>query len=399
MYALEVGGRLRTLRSALLVALLVAAAPQLAVAKEDRSEEDAAADAATAAEVADSAAPEVAPVAGPPPFEITGFVDGYSAYGFNGRGADSALRAFDSKTDQFSFAVLEVALEQKPGADRRVGFRADLNFGPTADSVHAFEPGDKDTFKAFEQAYVSYLTRVGGGLQIDVGKFVTPHGAEVIEAKDDWNYTRGLLFTWAIPFYHVGLRASLPVGDKVTVSGLLVNGWNNAVENNDRKTLGLSVVGKPTGSLTLAQNLMAGPELADDNQSQRFLSDTLVSWTVTPTFSLMANYDYGRDENGAAPTATWSGVALYARVQLTEAWALAPRLEWFEDRDGFATGTAQTLEEVTLTSELKLAGGLLSRLEYRRDISDVELFDKSRGRSKSQDTLTLGLVYAFGASL
>ena len=39
----------------------------------------------------------------------------------------------------------------------------------------------------------------------------------MIEAKDNWNYTRGLLFTWAIPFYHVGVRATLPVGERVTV--------------------------------------------------------------------------------------------------------------------------------------------------------------------------------------
>jgi hypothetical protein len=347
------------------------------------------------------ASPGVAAADEPPPFEITGFVDGYSAYGFNRPGGvDSSLRAFDAKNEQFSFAVLEVALEQKPAVERRVGFRADLNFGPTADLVHAFEPGDKDSFKAFEQAYVSYLSPAAGGLQVDLGKFVTPHGAEVIEAKDNWNYTRGLLFSWAIPFYHVGVRAALPMGDKVTLTGFLVNGWNNAVENNGRKTFGLSAMVKPTGSLTLIQNVMTGPETADDDGSDRLLADTVVSWTVTPTLSLMANYDYGRDENGAGPSATWQGVALYARVQVTDAWALSPRVEWFEDEDGFATLTPQTLQEVTLTSELRLAGGLLTRLEYRHDVSDVKFFDDDQGgKSRSQDTLTLGFIYAFGTSL
>ena len=28
----------------------------------------------------------------------------------------------------------------------------------------------------------------------------------MIEAKDNWNYSRSLLFALAIPFYHVGVR-------------------------------------------------------------------------------------------------------------------------------------------------------------------------------------------------
>jgi hypothetical protein len=335
----------------------------------------------------------------PPGVEITGFVDAYSAYAFSSLEGDVPLRAFDAEQDQLTLAVVEVAFERKAVATSRVGFRLDFDFGPTANVVNSFEPDDEDTFRALGQGYLSYLAPVGGGLQIDAGKFVTPLGAEVIEAKDNWNYTRGLLFAWAIPFYHVGLRASLPVGDKVTVAGFLVNGWNNAVENNDRKTFGLGATLRPNGALTLVQNVMVGPELAGDDTSQRLLSDTTLVWNATSRLSLMANYDYGRDENGGGPTATWSGLALYARLQLGEAWALAPRVEWFDDADGFATGTVQTLREVTLTGELKLPGGLLTRLEYRRDSSDVELFADGGRLRDSQDTLTLGVVYAFAASL
>ena len=43
-----------------------------------------------------------------------------------------------------------------------------------------------------------------GKVQWDAGKFVTPIGAEVIESQDNWNYTRSILFGYAIPFYHLG---------------------------------------------------------------------------------------------------------------------------------------------------------------------------------------------------
>ena len=39
---------------------------------------------------------------------------------------------------------------------------------------------------------------VGRGLTLDVGKFVTQHGAEVIESKDNWNYSRSFMFALAI---------------------------------------------------------------------------------------------------------------------------------------------------------------------------------------------------------
>jgi len=39
---------------------------------------------------------------------------------------------------------------------------------------------------------------------------VTPAGAEVVESKDNWNYSRGLLFAWAIPYFHFGRAPNTP---------------------------------------------------------------------------------------------------------------------------------------------------------------------------------------------
>ena len=78
---------------------------------------------------------------------------------------------------------------------------------------------------------------MGKGLQVDIGKFVTPAGAEVIETKDNWNYSRGLLFSYAIPYYHFGMRAKYAFNDKYALTGFFVNGWNNVVDNNSGKDL------------------------------------------------------------------------------------------------------------------------------------------------------------------
>lgn len=327
--------------------------------------------------------------------ELSGFVDFYYGYNFNRPSGDAQLRNFDTKHNQFGFNLAELALEKLSSRESRLGFRTDLDFGPTTEMVNAAEPGRPAILKYIQQAYLSYLVPAGNGLQIDVGKFVTPHGAEVIETKDNWNYSRSLLFALAIPYYHFGVRATYPLNDKFTVAGYVVNGWNNVVENNHRKTVGVQATEKPTARLTLMQSYMTGAEQADNDRDNRHLWDTTASYKVSPALSLMVNYDYGMDRVAGARV-HWQGIAGYARWQANQWLAIAPRFEWYNDHDGFTTGTQQTVKELTLTSEHKLRAGLLTRLEYRKDYSNKEFFVRPVDRLvKFQSTITFGFVYSF----
>ena len=87
----------------------------------------------------------------------------------------------------------------------------------------------------------------------------------------------------------------------------------------------------------------------------------------------MANYDYGHDRPGGVPV-WWSGIAGYIKYAPNDKWAFATRGEWFNDHDGFETGTAQHLSEFTFTLQRMLAGKLMSRLEFRRDMSNQNTF-------------------------
>src|SRR2546427_2569392 len=258
--------------------------------------------------------------------ELSGFVDAYYGYNFNHPGVDTQLRNFDTKSSQFSLNLAKVVLEKKPVADSRLGFRTDLAVGPATEIVHASEPGGADVFKHLQQAYLSYLAPVGKGLQIDVGKFVTQHGAEVIETKDNWNYSRSLLFALAIPYYHFGMRATYAFSDKFTLAGYLVNGWNNVVDNNTGKTVGIQATVKPTAKLTVVGNYMGGPEQPGNNDDWRHLFDTTVTYARNGPVSLMANYDYGFDRFAGARV-HWQGIAGYFPVQANKWLAFAPRFD------------------------------------------------------------------------
>ena len=52
--------------------------------------------------------------------------------------------------------------------------------------------------------------------------------------------------------------------------------------------------------------------------------------------SLAANYDYGR--TGVGSQRDWQGIAGYLKYQPNDWFALTPRVEYFDDKDGFATG-------------------------------------------------------------
>ena len=61
-------------------------------------------------------------------------------------------------------------------------------------------------------------------------------------------------------------------------------------------------------------------------------------------------------------------------------------------------GRTQALKEFTGTYDYKLGEGLLARLEYRRDWSNVPFFltNTPGVLSKSQPTLTVGMVWWYG---
>jgi hypothetical protein len=355
---------------------------------------------ALAQDPAPAPAPTPEPTPAPahePKVQVGGWVDVY--YGYNFNGTDPLLRTFDVQDNAFSLSAAELNLTKVPTSESRVGFRTDLWFGKAADLTALFEPQKegstssltegKEVYKNIQQAYVSVLA---GSVQIDAGKFVTPIGAEVIEAQDNWNYTRSTLFGYAIPFYHTGVRATLNVSPKLAIAGYLVNGWNSGIDIDGDKTFALGVTLKPTSSFTWIGNYMVGKEAED--LDTRHLFDTTLTLALS-RLSFMGNFDYGKEGE-----AEWWGIAAYAKLQATPAWGLVARYEYLDDtKGGFMTfGTkAQTL---TITSDHTIAGALKARLEYRTDFADEDLFETDDGAFEgSQTTLTVGVVYSFGGGL
>ena len=256
------------------------------------------------------------------------------------RAISNCLYNFNVAHNSLSLNLAEVALEKKPAADSRAGFRVDLDYGPTATLVHAAEPGGTTTYQNIQQAYVSVLA--GKALQLDFGKFVTWSGQELIESKDNWNYSRGLLFSWAIPYYHTGLRAAYAVNDKVSLTGFLVNGWNNAEDNNTGKTARRP--GDP----------QADGEPRDHRELHRRTGAERRQRRLAPPLRHHRHLHHQRARSASPPTTTTPRTRCSARrcsgrglppspsSRPVTGSRSAPRYEYFDDEDGFSTGTAQS---------------------------------------------------------
>ena len=343
--------------------------------------------------------PAAATPAPPPPSPFTRWgtdfsfmFDGYVDKNFNSPPSGfNQLRNFDLRADTAHVNMGMITIDHGPAP---VGFHLDVGFGETFDTIHAGNR-DPEAWKYFKQAYVSVKPKSWHGLEIDAGEFVTSAGAEVIETNQNWNYSRSLLFAWAIPYSHFGFRASFPIGPHFTGGVQVVNGWNNVEPINSGKTLGF-VGAYAWKKVTWTNTYYVGPEHAQTTTGWRNCFDTVVLVNASDKLSYYINYDYMRDKNIGAGASQVTGIAGAARYALGKKYAVAGRLEWLDDVDGFSTGTSQQVKEFTLTGEYKLTGWLMSRLEFRDDFSNQPFFQKQSGGSKNQPTVLLGLVAFLG---
>lgn len=337
-------------------------------------------------------------------------LEGYYQYNWN-RPPDRrlVLRAYDTRSNTFSIQQAALVVDAGPDVDagRRYGLRVDLQFGQATEAVQgnpANEPRP-EVYRHVWQAYGSYLFPVGAaGLQADFGKFASMLGYETNYAKDNQAFSRAYLFNF-LPFYHSGLRLTLPVTDKVSLLYMLTNGIQQTEEFNDFKSNHVAAIVKPATMVTWTVNYYFGREQPDGGEPGgpdgffRVL-DTYV--TVTPTSALAlgadVNYTTSEVDDEANASTALLGTGVYARYQLTTAGALGVRYERLDD-EGLFGGIDQVLHEATVTAEYRLADGFLLRGEFRRDWSNETFFPGRSGagnRRRQQHTALLGAVWVIG---
>lgn len=333
-------------------------------------------------------------------------------------------------TDANNFMLNDAALflvRQKE--DSAWGFAVNMDFGKTAQTLGSVTywsnssppPGGAESADSFElrEAYLTYKIPVGDGITLKGGKFVTLLGYEVLKTWTNFNpnLTNSMLFGYAIPFTHVGLMASAPVGEYVTVDAALINGWDAPVDNNS----GISFMGglgiNPADFLSFYFAGTYGPEQASNPPGNAYNAPSSASKLGTVTgvatvkpmegLTLVIEGDYGSQSRLLGPnnddSANWWGFAGYVIWQATERINLAMRSEVFVDSQNTrglslnpaVTGGITSWEITAPTVTVQLLDSLLWRTEYRHDEANKEIYEFERSFVNGQNVIATELLLAF----
>lgn len=360
------------------------------------------------------------------------YLDTYYAYNFNQPvGRVNLLRAYDVLSNEFSLSQAAIVFDHPPdvGAGRRWGGRLDLQFGQATDTLQgnpANEPRP-EIYRNIFQAYGTYVLPIDKGVNVDFGKWSSSLGIEGNYTKDQINYSRSFWFNF-LPFYHMGLRTSIPVNDKFSVNYWLVNGTNQVEATNGFKDQLFGFTAKPAKTLSWTFNYYLGQDNPDRTTAsscgpvpvqpglcftairpapngKTHIFDSYATWQATSklTFALEGDYYISRLWEAAAPGESSApshvdGGVAYIAYQVTPKLAVATRAEYLSDRGGLFSGITQAVKENTVTFDYRLFEGFLMRYEWRRDYSNQPSFltDRQGFLTKDQNTATLGLIWWWG---
>jgi len=370
------------------------------------------------------------------------FVDGYANVNYNfpkPQGGTNQYRAPDANNGfALTWVGLDVEQEAKP-----VGGTISLRFGPAS---NLFAGADtRYGLQYVRQAFATW--KPTEKLALDLGKWDTICCAEVPDSQKNMNYTRGVMYWVAEPLFHTGLRAKYEVTSEVTFRLMLVNGWNDTIDNNIGKTFGAQVAIAPSKQISGNVTYIGGPERSDTmtvtcplgetysvtayacikqagaqgqpqtvedknaNSQWRQFVDVLVNYNPTDALAFAANGDVGYDTaldpvTGNEHAVYWYGAMASGRLAFNDVWAVALRAEWFRDPQGFMTGatdptSGKPLDVIirtgTLTLEVKPSPYLIVRLENRVDSANQPVFRAGlNDTSNVQVTSLLGVVVTTG---
>lgn len=272
--------------------------------------------------------------------------------------------------------------------------------------VHDSEPAD--THIEIDNLIVNWTPARVSALTLSFGRFDAPIGFERDDEPLNLVPTTSFTFESARPIKFTGLMARYAVNPRLSILGIVANGWNEEADNNSGKTAGLKLQLFPGSGLALAVGGLYGPEEESTNGAQRTLLTGDGTWQ--PTTRLILQVEAHR---GSQPGVTWTGVVGQAFWRLGAATGITVRGEVLDDPDGATTGTPQTLRSLTVSPWYfyrEAQEGVFSNVEFtsfrlpafslrpalRIDHSSQPVFETKDGTLKRSNlTALVELVYLF----
>lgn len=329
--------------------------------------------------------------------KVNGFID--ATYNRNLQSGDAGPttnhhHSFDAQANTFLLNAVHLAATGSSGEE--LSYVVEVDMGTDAAATNSGGLGASDEMD-LQEAYVTYR-RPNSKLGFKAGKFVTYQGIEVIESGANPTITRGLLFGLAEPYTHTGIVATCQLTSALDLHAGLVNGWDLFVDNNKGPT-GVLKLGYNGGDpLALTVSAYMGPEQAGNTDNIRTSVDATGITKSVENLDLWFQANYGKEDK-AAPDggdASWMGFGLQPLYHLSEKVCLGARYEYFKDSDGARSGTVETLQNISIAPAYSLTKSLVSRVEFRADMSNKDVFIDADGKATGQQLqVAAEMIYSF----
>jgi hypothetical protein len=242
------------------------------------------------------------------------------------------------------------------------GFKTQIMYGSDARFTHLFNQLDRvihDTnqFDIVEAYGSIHIPGIGeGGLDAKLGQFVSPMGAESIDASQNSLYSRSYIFNFGVPAKHTGVLTTTHLTGIVDLYAGIdtgVNAWvgekgmNNDAFPKGQVGFGLNLLG---GNLTVLALGHIGPENPEGamtstgapirvNSALRYVNDITVVWKASDALTLTTDLNYIHDDGLHA---SGGGVAQYAAYSANDWLTVIGRGEIWRDDNGAFVASFQT---------------------------------------------------------
>lgn len=319
------------------------------------------------------------------PLEISGGVDVY--YQYNTNGLPLGMTSFTGEHNSFSLGMAKIALEKN---FRKTGFRADVGFGPRANSANG------SNYPNLQQLYVTYSPVED--LTFTLGNFGTHIGYEMIDPTDNFHYSMSYMFSYG-PFFHTGLKADYAVNDKLGVMVGIFDDTDSKFDViNSKKHFGAQLsYALEAGDIYV--NYLTGTDGVDTVTFNQV--DLTASFDVSDKFSLGVNSTIKSISDEKSNEGNWYGAALYLGYGATDNFALGLRGEYFQERaintvDGIAIEVPDvpdvSIFATTLSANIKI-DNLILIPEFRLDSASEDIFVEA-GETPSFSSASPSFIFA-----
>ena len=179
------------------------------------------------------------------------------------------------------FQVTQIGL----GGDfnyKNVGFRLMTQFGMYSETTPRNDASPSrgqwslaDAYRYISEAYGTYHLDVLNGINIQAGIFMSYVGLWSYYNFDNWTYQPSYVSS-NTPWFFQGVRAQIFTSDKLKIEPWLINGWQSYGKFNNQPGLGLQILWRPNGWLSILGNQYYGTDTLQNADRKRYHTDDSV---------------------------------------------------------------------------------------------------------------------------